>query len=255
VIGVVALVAFIYVPCYTFGEDIKMLKDAALTFIPVFSIIVAFWAASKSLAEEIEGRTALTVLSKPIGRLQFIVGKFVGIVWAVALMFIILGTVLLIVVAYKPIYDEYESGGAVTATRAPGETATWEECHQEMVRTVPGLILGFMEAVVLASISVAFSTRLPMLANILTCVMIYVLGHLTPLMVQSSLNRFEPVTFVARLIATVFPVLDHFNIQAAVAGGAAVPLEYLGWSGLYCILYSTIAMLLALLWFEDRDLA
>ena len=44
-------------------------------------------------------------------------------------------------------------------------------------------------------------------------------------------------------------------IQAAVAAGKTVPTDYLLWALLYCILYSSIAMLLALLMFEDRDLA
>jgi hypothetical protein len=50
-------------------------------------------------------------------------------------------------------------------------------------------------------------------------------------------------------------VLDHFNIQAAIAAGVAVPYDYLASALLYCIVYSAIAMLLALVLFEDRDLA
>mgnify|MGYP001182713091 CR=1 FL=1 len=57
------------------------------------------------------------------------------------------------------------------------------------------------------------------------------------------------------LIATLLPVLDHFNIQAAIAAGARVPSVYLAWALVYCVLYSSIAMLLALAMFEDRDLA
>ena len=67
-------------------------------------------------------------------------------------------------------------------------------------------------------------------------------------------HALKPVVFIGQLTATVFPVLDHFNIQAAVAAGTRVPMAYLGWSFLYCLIYSTIAMLLALVFFEDRDL-
>jgi hypothetical protein len=94
-----------------------------------------------------------------------------------------------------------------------------------------------------------------MLPNLVICGAIYVLGHLGPLMVQSSAENLEYVAFVARLIALVLPVLDHFNVQAAVAGGVDVPLNYLAWALLYCVLYSGAAMLLALILFEDRDLA
>jgi hypothetical protein len=112
-----------------------------------------------------------------------------------------------------------------------------------------------MEAVVLAAISVAISTRLPMLPNLLICGSIYVLGNLGPLIVQSAIGRNEFVAFFGQLVALVLPMLDVFNIQAAVAGGKHVPLDYLAWALLYCALYSAVAMLFALILFEDRDLA
>ena len=91
--------------------------------------------------------------------------------------------------------------------------------------------------------------------NLLIVGSIYVLGHLGPLIVQSSVGQNEFVAFFGQLIALVLPVLDHFNIQAAVAGGVAVPMDYLAWALLYCVMYTTVAMLLALILFEDRDLA
>ncbi len=161
------------------------------------------------------------------------------------LLFVILGSVFLIAVAYKPVYDAREMGG---------ETPSWDLVHPEVVRTVPGLVLAFFETVVLVSLSVAIATRLPLLANFVICFCIYILGHLTPLIVQSSIP-FAPVMFIGQFIATLLPVLEHFNIQAAVAAGTSVPLSYLGWAFVYCVLYSTIALLLALMLFEDRDLA
>ncbi len=245
-LGVCALVAFIYVPYNTFGEDIKMLKDSGLTLIKVLAVIVALWTASVSIAEEIEGRTALTVLSKPIGRRQFILGKFLGIIWPIALMFLLLGLVFLMTVSYKVVYDARE-----TAAGQP----IWQECFSEMISVIPGLVLAFFEAVMLAAISVAISTRLPMLPNLVICSSIYVLGHLGPLIVNSSVGKHPIVRFVGQLIAIVLPNLDVMDTQAAVAGGQLVPLVYLGWALVYCALYSTVAVLLALALFEDRDLA
>jgi ABC-type transport system involved in multi-copper enzyme maturation permease subunit len=173
-------------------------------------------------------------------------GKYSGIFWTVAVLFLVLGVCLLICTAYKPIYDARENA----------ETGvTWQSCHLETVSIVPGMVLGFLETALLAAISVAISTRLPMLANFIICFAIYVLGHLTPLVVQSSVSMLEPVRFVAELTATILPVLEHFNIQAAVAGGKDVPADYLGWSLVYCLIYGVIALMLALVLFEDRDLA
>jgi hypothetical protein len=248
---VIVLIGFglylsIYLPYNTFGEDIEVLKESGLTAIKFWAVILAVLAATHSLFDEIEGRTALTVLSKPIGRQQFIVGKFFGITWMAALMYVLLGLVLLVIVAFKPIYDARE-GAALEPT--------WQTCHLEMFRTVPGLALGYMEVMMMAAVSVAISTRLPLLANVTLCAAIYALGHLTPLIVESSWGQFEPVAFAGKLIAVVIPVLDHFNIESAVAAGIDVPIHYLGAALVYCLLYCTVAMLLALTLFEDRDLA
>ncbi|MGA2034195.1 MAG: ABC transporter permease [Thermoguttaceae bacterium] len=246
-IGAFLLLLFPIVPYYTFGEDVKVVKETGLTLIMVLSIILALWTASVSVADEIEGRTALTVLCKPVGRREFILGKFLGVIGPVLLMFVVLGSLFLCSVSYKVSYDSRE-------TAQPEPDA--QQCQQEMVQIAPGLILALMEAVVLAAISVAISTRLPMLPNLVICASIYVLGHLVPMLANSSVGHQIPfVPFVADLLATVLPVLEHFNIYGAISTGEPVSGEYLFWTGVYCLLYSTVAMLLALLLFEDRDLA
>ena len=245
-IGGFALLLFPFVPYNTFGEDVKVVKDEGLTLIMILSIVLALWTASLSIAEEIEGRTALTVLSKPIGRCSFIIGKFLGIVGPVAVMFILLGSLFLATVSYKVVYDAREN-------TMPEPTRV--ECAEEMIQVVPGLALAFLEAIVLTSISVAISTRLPMQANLVICVSIYVLGHLLSTLANAGAGQLEMVPFVGTLFATVLPALDHFNIYAAISTGKHVPLGYVGWAALYSLVYSSVAMLVALLLFEDRDLA
>ncbi len=93
--------------------------------------------------------------------------------------------------------------------------------------------MGFFEAAVLTAISVAISTRLPMLPNLIICGAIYVIGHLTPLIVQSSVGKNEFVQFFGKLLAVISPMLDNLNIQAAIAGGKTVPWDYIGLAGLY----------------------
>jgi ABC-type transport system involved in multi-copper enzyme maturation permease subunit len=246
IVGGVFILASVYVPYNTFGEDIKMFKDSGLTLIRVLAIFLAIWAASKSVAEEIEGRTALTVLSKPVGRRQFIVGKFTGISMAIAVMFVILGMWFIIWTAYKPIYDFQEASKGL---------CEWPTCYREAVHVGPGLFLCFLEVLVFVAVSVAISTRFGILANFLICFSIYVLGHLTPLLVQSSFAAFEPVVVFGQLVAIVFPVLNHYDVQAAINTNSSVPFDYLGWSMIYTALYGSMALLLALVFFEDRDLA
>ena len=245
-LGVVGLIIFPFIPYNTLGEDLKMLKEEGLTLIMVLSIVLALWTASVSIADEIEGRTALTLLSKPVGRRQFIFGKFLGILVPVAIMFIVLGAIFLASVSFKVVYDVRETGSPA---------ATVADCAHEIWQIAPGLALSFMEAMVLTAISVAISTRLPMMANLIICASIYVLGHLVPMLANSAIGQIEIVRFVANLLAAVLPVLEHFNIAAAISTGEPVPAAYLGWTALYCAIYCCVAMLVALLLFEDRDLA
>jgi len=246
VIGMAFVVASIFIPYNTFGEDIKLYKESGLTLIRVLAIFTAIWAASKSVAEEIEGRTALTVLSKPVGRRQFIFGKFSGISLAIGLLFIVLGLWFVIWTAYKPIYDGRE---------ATQKVEDWAQCFTEATIIIPAIFLCFLEVLVFVAISVSLSTRFGILPNFLICFAIYILGHLTPMMVQSDLVEFAPVVTFSNLIAVIFPVLDHFDVRAAVNNNELVPPQYLGWAIIYTFLYAAIAMLLSLVLFEDRDLA
>ena len=244
--GTVLLVAFIVIPYNTFGEDVKMLKDSGLTLIKVLALVVVVWTASVSVADEIEGRTALTVLSKPLTRWQFVLGKFAGLVLVALLVFLILGGVLLATTSLKVVYDAREGAK---------EVPLWRDCADEVITVVPGLALALLETIVMASVSLAVSTRLGMLPNLIFCFTVYTLGHLVPLIVQSSVGKFAIVRFVGKLTATLLPVLDHFTIEAAVVGGSAVPWGYLVPVAVYAALYATVAILVALVLFQDRDLA
>ncbi len=247
-VGVFLLLLGFVMPYNTFGEDIKMMQFSGLTLIKGVAIAIAVWAASTAISSEIDGRTALTLLSKPISRRSFVLGKFFGINWMVAVTFVILGTLFLFTVTFKVVYDARES-----AMQVP----IWQVSYDQMAAMIPGLALAFMEAVVVASIAVAISTRLPMMANFVISFAILALGNLAPLIVKSTVikEQFEAVVFAGKWIATVFPVLNHFNIAAAISGGKHVPFEYLAYAALYCLLYSSMAMLMALIMFEDRDLA
>jgi ABC-type transport system involved in multi-copper enzyme maturation permease subunit len=218
-------------------------------------MIHGVWAASASVADEIEGKTALTLLSKPVARRDFVLGKFVGIIWANLLLCIWLGTWLVMGVSYKAPYDERE--GAEFAKCGIEYVAIWEIGFGEISHVIPGLLLAAMAATVLTSISVALSTRLPTLANLIICVAIYVIGNLISPVVQSQViaKQFEIVVVIARVIATVVPVFEQFNINAAISAGQAVPAIYVAWTAVYCVVYCTVAMLVALTLFEDRDLA
>ncbi len=245
-LGSLAIVLYTFLSFNTFGEDIKLLKDCGITTIMLLAAFQGIWSASSSISEEIEGKTALTVLSKPIQRRSFVIGKFLGIFWMLLLMFVVLGALELTAVAYKPIYDSREASETMP---------TWQQCHIEMMRTIPGLTMAFMQSVVLMAVSVALATRLPQLANLSVCFAIYVVGNLTTSLVSSTQDGFEIVKFISSLVATVIPILEHFSLQAAIDAGKPITMSLLSGNLVYCLLYVMLAMFLALLLFEDRDLA
>lgn len=239
----------IYVAYFTFGEDIKMYKDTGLTTISFVCLLLALLTASSTVADEIEGKTAITLLSKPINRRQFLLGKYFGIESAVLLMLLVLGTMFCGGVWYKYAYDLRETAGGdvVFATRLG-----------QVLQVLPGLALVFLEVSLLTAISVAISTRLPILVNLVLCISVFFLGHLTPVLVKSTEQGAvnELVQFMARLFEFVLPSLEFFNAGPAIATGAIIPwTEYVLPALIYCSMYSAVALCFAFILFEDRDLA
>lgn len=245
-LSIVLILVFTVLPFFTLGEDVKMMKECGLATILFSGVMLAVWTASTSIAAEIEGKTAMTLLSKPINRRQFIVGKYVGIIHCVMWLLVPIVLAFLALIYYKVGYDAKEMSE---------EYPQHAERMYAVFLIIPGIFLIFLEICVIAAISVAISTRLPMIVNIISCFAIYIIGHLTPVLVQTGVIKIEIVSFMARLIATVFPSLEVFNTQAAITTGSVVPPLYLGYSTLYCVAYSAIAILIAFILFEDRDLA
>ncbi len=245
-IGLIVMVICFILPFNTLGEDIKLFKDSGITLIMVLGLIQAIWSAGTSVSEEVEGRTALTVLSKPVSRRSFVLGKYAGIMIGVLVMFVVLGLLLMVMTAYKPIFEAREN-----SMQAP----VWQQSHSEVVSLVPGLVLYFMETMAIAAIGVALATRFDMLANFVICFTVYAIGNLTSPLVQSSAGKNELVGFVGKLIAVVVPNLNAFNVQAAVDVGNTIPTIYLAGAFNYLVFFVILALSAAFLLFEDRDLA
>jgi hypothetical protein len=85
--GSVLFEIFLAVPYYfAFGDEMKLVKTSALAVMLLSGLFGAVLSASASLAREIRSGTALTVLSKPVGRAQFLFAKFAGLAGALTLL-------------------------------------------------------------------------------------------------------------------------------------------------------------------------
>ena len=85
--GSVLFEIFLAIPYYfAFGDEMKLVKTSALAVMLLTGLFGAVLSASASLAREIRTGTALAVLSKPVGRAQFLLAKFAGLAAALTLL-------------------------------------------------------------------------------------------------------------------------------------------------------------------------
>jgi ABC-type transport system involved in multi-copper enzyme maturation permease subunit len=269
VVALLFMLVMPYIPYFTFGEDLKMVRELGYDVIMLFGAIFAVLTASISISEEIEGRTAVTLMSKPVSRRQFLLGKFTGILLASLFMTGILSVAYFFLLWYKPVYDRDVITAPVTAVHyanllhldAVGTSlvtgiAWW---FVDAAAASPGLILGFCQVMVLLAIAVALATRLPMVVNLVVCLVVFFLGHLAPVLVQASQSRMALVQFMAKFFEFALPSLEMFNLGPALSRDTPPPLAdfsiYVGSVAGYAVLYTAIALIFGLILFEDRDLA
>jgi ABC-type transport system involved in multi-copper enzyme maturation permease subunit len=268
-----------WIPYFTFGEDYTMVKELGYDTVTIAAVVFGVLAATLFVSEEIEGRTAVTLMSKPVSRRQFLLGKFVGILLVGLLMFGLLGEYFestLLLKRYIDRLDPLPAAGWVRSLTAnnglPADAndfvrgaALWTSLS---VDTLPGLVLSFCRVMVLVSIAIALATRLPMVLNLVLVISVFLVSHLTPTLVGKArrLQELNPgsvvaqmLSFVSQVFDTLLPGLDFFRVdQVLVTDAPPEPGPYALYvlSVLfYALLYTVIVMLFGLVLFEDRDLA
>ena len=254
-LGLLLIIVNTYLPFFSLGQDIKMLKECGLATIQISGLLIAIWTASTSIASEIEGKTAMTLLSKPITRRQFVLGKYVGILQAATALIVPLMIVFCLFLVLKVAYDARESAKEVLPFLEQGTSMLSSTYLNEVLHVIPGFVLIFFEISVVAAISVAISTRAPMVVNMSSCLAIFIVGHITPQLVEAGSIQIEIVEFMARFIATILPNLESLSMSTAASTGQPIPTEYLLSALGYTAAYAGAAIFLSFYLFEDRDLA
>jgi hypothetical protein len=272
--GLLALIVSPIVPYFTFGEDLVMVKDLGFDTMMLVAALFGTLAASQSISEEIEGRTAVTLMSKPVSRRQFLLGKFLGILLASLLLFALLGWLFQGVLLVKPWLDRADPTPTPTWLTSVLSSLNLHEKPTALVRGVglwtdntlsvlPGLVMTFSEVMVLIAVAVTLATRTTMVVNLSTVLAIYFLANVTPVLVtighDAKVRTPGPVSellsFTAGLFDMLLPDLDTFRIGPALVTDAALPAPYILSVLFYGVLYSLIVLLIGLILFEDKDLA
>ena len=99
--GLLALVLNVNVAAYTLEDDNKLLVDLGLSTLFLTGLLLAAFTATSSLSREIENKTVVTVVSKPVSRWTVVAGKFVGVAAAIAIAYLLLALVFLITVRHR----------------------------------------------------------------------------------------------------------------------------------------------------------
>lgn len=213
---------------FAFGEEAKMIKDMGLATVTICGLLLALFSSSTVIAEEMEKQTATTVLTKPLSRNQFILGKFLGIIGSLLLAILVL-TLIFILTLYQV---EKKISFSI----------------------LPGILLVYFQVVVITAISVGISTRLGMVPNITLSTFIFVLGHLSNYLFKFFEGKDFWVRVGGKIFYLVIPNLENFNVSGAIAVGTPVPLNYLLSAASYGAVYATIVLLVAMVLFRNREI-
>lgn len=274
----------VVIPYFTFGDDYKMMKQIGFDMVMLSSVLFGVLAASMSISEEIEGRTAVTLMSKPVNRRQFLIGKFLGILMACLIMSLLLSWTLthalramrefdpinnaadpidplgqptdkivdpMTFEAQKTVVPPFEKA----VPRGPGKLVArgaglW---FSDAVAHSLGVLLGFGQVMILVAIASALATRMAFVVNIVICLLIYFLGHLAPVVVQVTQQSqgggvgVGLVGFLGKLFDVLLPSLESFNMGRAIIRESPLPLWEFGGYVLTVFGYSLIYTAIALL--------
>ena len=214
----------------TAGQDVKIIKDLGLAATSVFGLFIAVFVGIGLVWKEVERRSVYSLLAKPIRRWEFILGKYLGLVFTLAVNLAVMAVALHAVLAYQ-------------AWITPPELAkAWEAPAID-----PGLLVAigliFLQLTLVTAIALFFSTfSSPLLSAALTFGL-FVIGHF-----NADLKNFEQVVespvvaWIARGLYYLLPNLAPFDVKVQVVHGQAVALGDVLLTIVYALVY--IAMLL-----------
>jgi ABC-type transport system involved in multi-copper enzyme maturation permease subunit len=216
-------------------SELTVLKSMMLGIIQLTSAVIAIVLTVYMIPNEIERRTIYTILSKPVQRWQFLLGKYLGAVLALGLMMALMTFVLLAMFLYLR-WDVHE---AVEIAKAPA--------------------LYFIQMSLLAGIAIFFSTFVTPLVNFFLSGGMYLLGSLfAPFFNTLQENNHAPMMAkkIAGLINLVLPNFAMFNTQNTIINPNSQIGSETGYylnAALYGCIYIGILMVAGILIFDRRE--
>ncbi len=205
--------------------------NLGLTAVSLFGVVIAIFIGIGLVSKEIEKRTLYTVLSRPVRRWEFVVGKFFGLTGTLVVntFFMAIGVfAALLYVAHK-----------------------LEKPDAWVLAALYLIVLQFFMVCALALFFSSFSS--PLLSAVFTFAL-FVIGSLS-----DDLRGFAGIArgigaWIATAIAYLVPNFSALNVINTVAHGEAIAGRLILYNTIYALLYSTVAIAAAVLVFQRRNL-
>jgi ABC-type transport system involved in multi-copper enzyme maturation permease subunit len=221
----------------------KVAVDMALSTVSFSGLLLVLFIGINLIAKDLDRKTIYMVLSRPISRSQYIVGKFLGMVLILlASMMLLCVIALLPIFMLKNIYADYF------------QQFSW-------LLVFWALFLILLELILLTALSFLFASfASTSFISLSLTVLSYIIGQsLTDVKALVENPVSVGVTITSATVKTVqaayylFPNLSLFDIKMQAAHGISVPLSYLFWTTSYGLIYTCLAIGLAALIFRKKE--
>ncbi|MDR1789480.1 MAG: ABC transporter permease [Opitutaceae bacterium] len=231
---------------FNFGSsELKFIADFGFGAIVFFGSALTITATAQLFFSEIENRTALTLLSKPIRRTEFILGKFLGVA-AITALFTALTTLLLAALLW---HRENALMAAQPEAFAAGRLVSYGAVF------AAGL-LQWLKFTLLAALTLLIASYSN--TNLYTVVVsffVLLICHLQYLARDADAHIANPVArFLTRLLGHVFPNFQLYNITDQIARDTALPGGLVLTAALTALFYNAVILALAALAFRRREI-
>jgi len=214
------------------GIDRLVIINLGLSAISIFGLVMAVFIGVGLVYKEIEKRTLYSLLSKPIQRWEFLVGKYAGLLLTLAV-----NTSLMTV-------------GLAAALFYVGRP--FVRADASILVAVYFIVLELALVTALALFFSCFST--PMLSTLFT-LGIYVTGIFSSDIREfGNLTRDPWLKTATQILYYLVPNFHNFNAIAAAGHGESVPARLIGQNTLYALLYVTLLLLASSAVFSRRNL-
>jgi ABC-type transport system involved in multi-copper enzyme maturation permease subunit len=221
----------------TLGLESKMIIDLGLTSVSVFGTLIAIFIGISLVYKEMEKRTVYVLLAKPVHRWEFIVGKYLGLLFTLLVNVVIMTFGIVLTLLYQ--------GSSGPAT---------------FVRLLPAAWVIYLSLALTTALALVFSTFSTPALSALFTLFLWIIGHFNADLLQfATLTKSATVGWVAKTLYYALPnfsnftILDSRNIIQSAAHAQPMDASAILWITAYGLVYCGGLVAVAIVVFSRRD--